>query len=146
MENKQTALRELALIAKKTGFYEGLEDFKYESQLKEVINLIFDYWDFRLFIEELWSSDQYCWTYYIFGLVIKYLKKCHSEWNKKEIENILGYLNTLAVSANESVLDLLLVWCLETFDIHSEILSDLIKIMPKDLKVLFLQYYSHYLD
>lgn len=131
---------------KKEWFYEWDYNLWYELQLQEIINILKSLDWFKLYLEKNNYNEDYTWTYFIFGLIIEYIYICYKNNNIEEIKNIFEYLNELSKSNDDDILNLLVVWALEVFDIHIEILPDIIELMPKNLKELFMKYFSDYLN
>lgn len=113
--------------------------------LLEVINIITKFPRFREYIEITWYNDQYYLPYIIFWELIRYLEKCYNEWDNIEIEKVLEYLWERFNTNNNYVQTLIQLWVLENSCHYKKILPDIVKMMPKNLKELFLKHYSDYL-
>jgi hypothetical protein len=62
---------------------------------------------------------------------------------------MLEFLDNMSKTSkyNDDAIDnLLCVWCLELFANYKKILPEIVEMMPKNLKKIFLKHYSDYLD
>jgi hypothetical protein len=113
---------------------------------KEVIDIITIFPEFREYIEKTWYNNEYDNAYVIFWELIRYIENCYNEWYNFEIEQILMYLWEKIKTDDEVVKSLIQFWFLENLDHYKFMLPNLVDMMPKNLKELFLEYYSDYLD
>ncbi len=138
-------LEELIIQSKQDGFYKWEYDEGQEVRLLQVINILNYCPDFKEYLELNNLQENYPWTYFIFWMIPSYVNDCYIKDKIDEIETILIFLNDMSKLINSDIIDLLLAWCLEVFDNYKKILPDIVKMMPKNLKELFLKYYSDYL-
>ena len=149
MENKYVKIPTIEDLKKQIELDNINENDNYnwvEILMKEVINIITKIPNFRAYLIDRDYDKEYYLSYEIYWQIIEYLNYCYINNNLNPIKDILEYLNELSKSKNDDILNLLIVWVLEVFDIHKEILPDIIKLMPDNLKKLFLKHFSNYLD
>lgn len=113
--------------------------------LEQVIDILnYSKWFSKFLILNKYNFE-YENYYVIYWQVVHYIKYCYDNWNLEEIERILEFVDKKLQNKNEDINTLVQIWVLENLDIYSEILDNLVKIMPKYTKQIFLKYYSHYL-
>lgn len=112
--------------------------------LKEVIRILKALPKFHKYLVEK-DFDDYELAYSLFAQIIRYLKYCHQKNDTENIKKILEYIDGMTKTENDDVGDLLWVGVLEVFDLHKEILPDILPLMPDNLRQIFLKHYSDYL-
>ncbi len=117
-----------------------------ELLLNEVVKLLNYDLSFREFMEKGKHTDVYWLPYFTFGYINRYIKDCYEKKEYDKINYILEYLDKVALSEDEEVSTLLVLWFLENLDNQKDLLPDLVPMMPKNLKKLFLDSFSYYLD
>ena len=101
---------------------------------------------FNKFLIENNYDEEYELTTIIFGQIINYIEFLIESDNKNEIVRILFFLDTLSLSNDNQIINLVSIWFLENLDNHKNVLLFIIEIMPYNLRLLFMKWYSHYLD
>ncbi len=144
MENKKLhipTLEELKTICKD----EKYNNIPSDRLLIEVIRLLKNNSKFHEYLEDTYF-DYYELPYILFWDIINYIKFCYDKKDEKNIKKILKYLDNMLKSKDDSILDLVCIWSLESFHIHKEILPEMVKLMPNELKKAFLTDFWDYLD
>jgi hypothetical protein len=70
----------------------------------------------------------------------------YKKWNVDLVKRIFSFLEEMGNSEDKNVIDLLFAGCLECFDHQKDVLTELVELMPVDLKKLFLEHFSSYLE
>lgn len=139
MENKIPTLEELNSKISE-GEYTVDDDY-----LTCVISIVTIFSWFNDFLIVRWYDEDYELSTVIYWELVDYIKEQYDFNNIKEINSILSFLEILAISNNDKVLTLLITGFLENLDNYKGDLSDIIDLMPKNLKELFLRNFSNYL-
>ncbi len=113
--------------------------------LNEVVKLLNYDLSFGKFLEDKGWDDENWIPYAVFGHINRYIKDCYEKKEYDKIQHIFKYLDNMALSENKEIKDLLLAWNLENLDNFKDILPDLVSMMPKNLKEVFLRVFSDYL-